>query len=540
MKAKSLKGSPSRAPPSKGFNEPFVSDQVVRLVARTPDGLPQATSSHCDLPNDSSWTHVDVYVRKQTLMDASEYFNRRLTTEIGAAVPQNGNSERAEVSGIRVAAGHVAKAGQKKQKGVRTLRMRTRSCSPASASTREGTQIQEPEYPVISLEVPTIAIGTELLQYCYTKSLSDAFSSLQDLSELLLCADQYMMQDVVEECLNGLEKLLSCVCRTPRWRLASATPPECSCACLLLKLPKPLAESLAETYPRLHSILLNSVHCAARTRYPDLLTLVRDIKQFRTEPLHVVIAAISSDEFRTPSEDLLLYYVLQWVSQNTTDPASTLAAYTAILPHIRFGALSSAFLSALNRTPPFVKVVALALARRQSHGILKSPLGFQLHQDFLGFQAFRPPRPGEEKSSTITFKFLVDQVLELFQGAISEVWTDPVILRGFRFASCVSRGSSSNNLLFSIARLEENEGTLCGTLLNPVPVVVEMALRWLSHLSAPCLAHLEPGDRHSTRILTIPAQAGGSDAQNREFLQGYLSKDSLGAHFEFFVHLRVL
>eukprot|EP00271_Cylindrocystis_brebissonii_P006255 TRINITY_DN1896_c0_g1_i1.p1 TRINITY_DN1896_c0_g1~~TRINITY_DN1896_c0_g1_i1.p1 ORF type:complete len:483 (+),score=42.88 TRINITY_DN1896_c0_g1_i1:1262-2710(+) len=283
------------------FNEPRLSDLVVRLVESNP--VSDSTSEH--------ERTRDVHVSKLILATASEYFRVCCMTDVGATATDTHNTEL---------------------------------CPDAPVSSAKRRKVEGPTDGVLRLVVPTQQIGVELLRFTYVGNVPQTLADPLDLVLLAVCADKYQVAGVLETVVGRLETM---------------TENEEACRIILSNLPS----SLIETHPQMDDLIRSCAKFIVKSFYSSMLEVQENTDKFLKEPFQVVETIICDDDFVAGSEENLVHYVIQWAQVNITNEADLEQWLRKVTPHVRFGTMSFSYLSALSKIPSFKDATFIANSR---------------------------------------------------------------------------------------------------------------------------------------------------------------------------------
>eukprot|EP00271_Cylindrocystis_brebissonii_P008654 TRINITY_DN23125_c0_g1_i1.p1 TRINITY_DN23125_c0_g1~~TRINITY_DN23125_c0_g1_i1.p1 ORF type:complete len:500 (+),score=67.39 TRINITY_DN23125_c0_g1_i1:145-1644(+) len=426
------------------FNDRRFSDQIIRLVAPAPSQITTLASSPPSFS--SACTSLDVSVSKAILAAASVYFETCLTTEVGDGMSGSAKMDVDDDLGETIEPFSCKRVARGK----------------VLPST--GKRANRDVGGVLCLEVPSIEVGLELLRFPYSDTVSDSFVTSQSLLDLLICADKYMMIGAVRKCLE---------------RLQGMSLGEEESATLMLRLPPDLADNT----DRRKALVEKLAQTVALSRYPNMAAVEADQGRFLAEPFEVVKAIITNDNFHTPSEESLVFFVIRWIRKNSA-AEDVQEKFTAMVPHIRFASLATCFLVSLCRIPAFMNLATIALTRKNIGGPLQPPqLHFDLLKEVTDLKLFAPPRPGAQPGD-FTLRFPSEQVLELLQ---SEKWKrlkgDSRVVQGFRFEGQLVwwPTQTQRKLYVCVQRLEEEKTVPPVKLFDTQSVMVELSYCWPGH-----------------------------------------------------------
>eukprot|EP00271_Cylindrocystis_brebissonii_P011074 TRINITY_DN2777_c3_g2_i1.p1 TRINITY_DN2777_c3_g2~~TRINITY_DN2777_c3_g2_i1.p1 ORF type:complete len:676 (+),score=89.89 TRINITY_DN2777_c3_g2_i1:1983-4010(+) len=270
----------------------------------------RATSSSPDAP--PVLPSIDIHVCKLILAGESDFFRASFKTALGV---NEGESRPASNDDDSESTDHK----EKKRK------------------------VQGLDKGVLLLEVPSIEVGTELLRYPYYRQLSDTFSDVLSLVQLLVCADEYIMPRLWDKCLNWLEETVT----------------NASEASVVRSY---LPSSLLENSKRLKSFLLKCSRLIAMELYPTTTAIMEKDEQFLSEPFGIIRVIMSENWFKTQSEENLMRCVIHWFMGNTSNDTTKTIGWTSSFAH--FEGMSSSFLIALCRIPGLADAATFAFAHQ--------------------------------------------------------------------------------------------------------------------------------------------------------------------------------
>eukprot|EP00271_Cylindrocystis_brebissonii_P004207 TRINITY_DN1580_c0_g3_i1.p1 TRINITY_DN1580_c0_g3~~TRINITY_DN1580_c0_g3_i1.p1 ORF type:complete len:555 (+),score=12.36 TRINITY_DN1580_c0_g3_i1:108-1772(+) len=451
------------------FNEPSLSDQVIRLAYKA--RVQHATEStlcksvaerSISLDDDRATEYLDVHVSRLLLASESDYFKTRFMTEMTDHFQSLPASIKASVSvsedphrvpqglpGSRV--GHLTRAGRSSS-DVSSISHIAEDPFVSRGVSRESL-VREPLY----LEVPSAEVGLELLRFPYQLKLSGLLIEQDQVIELLLCADMYMVTRAVEECTLHLDKM---------------TDNEYSCSSCMEALPF----SLGETHKCVLKLLQKCARIVATLRYPDASKVHANLSQFVKEPVMVVIAVVCDDDFNTPNEETLVSALLAWMGQNSPWP---MELEDVICRECRLGSMSTSVLMALRsklKQSTSASLLSLAIASRSLPNGADRLASLRSGCLARGRKIFGDERPGRVLCEVVRF-VVTEQVLSSAAQRCSLgiqqcklVAQVERTVQGFGLSFCIRVQDGS--LLFSIHRqLEE-------TMLGPHDrCVVEASVR---------------------------------------------------------------